>query len=77
MSKCIGCGIKLQNTEKYKDGYVEDLSHELCERCFTINHKGKTETKCQKIIVKEKVESKYQIKLNGEDTVYLLKGNEL
>lgn len=46
------------------------------QRCFTINHKGKTETKCQKIIVKEKVEAKYQIKLNGEDTVYLLKGND-
>ena len=40
MSKCIGCGIKLQNTSKYKDGYVEDLSHELCLRCFTIKNYG-------------------------------------
>ena len=46
------------------------------QRCFTINHKGKSETKCQNIIIMEKIESKYTIKLNGEEKVYILKGHE-
>ena len=46
------------------------------QRCFTINHKEKKETKCQKIIVKEKIESKYIIKLNGEDKIFVLKDHE-
>ncbi len=40
MSKCIGCGIELQNTDKYKDGYVEDLNFNLCFRCFNIKNYG-------------------------------------
>ena len=40
MSKCIGCGIELQNENKYADGYVEDMSYVLCERCFTIKNYG-------------------------------------
>jgi ribosome biogenesis GTPase A len=34
MSKCIGCGITLQNTNKDLPGYVNDLSYNYCERCF-------------------------------------------
>ena len=40
MSKCIGCGVELQNENKYGDGYVEDLSYVLCERCFAIKNYG-------------------------------------
>lgn len=40
MSKCIGCGAELQNTNQYKDGYVTDLEHVVCERCFTIKNYG-------------------------------------
>lgn len=40
MSKCIGCGIELQDKDKYKDGYVEDKSFNLCLRCFTIKNYG-------------------------------------
>lgn len=40
MSKCVGCGATLQNTSKFKDGYVEDLSYVLCERCFIIKNYG-------------------------------------
>lgn len=40
MSKCIGCGVELQNTSKFKDGYVNDLSFVLCERCFVIKNYG-------------------------------------
>ncbi len=34
MSKCIGCGITLQNTSVNNPGYVQDLSFKYCERCF-------------------------------------------
>lgn len=40
MSKCVGCGAELQNTNQYKDGYVTDLDHVVCERCFTIKNYG-------------------------------------
>lgn len=40
MSKCVGCGVELQNTDQYKDGYVTDLDHVVCERCFTIKNYG-------------------------------------
>ena len=40
MSKCVGCGAELQNINQYKDGYVTDLSHVVCERCFTIKNYG-------------------------------------
>ena len=40
MSKCIGCGVELQNVNPYKDGYVEDMDYVLCERCFIIKNYG-------------------------------------
>lgn len=40
MSKCVGCGVELQNTSKFRDGYVEDLSYVMCERCFIIKNYG-------------------------------------
>ena len=40
MTKCIGCGIKLQNTNKNKLGYVEDLSKNICTRCFRLTNYG-------------------------------------
>ena len=39
-SKCIGCGIKLQDIDKNKDGYVSNNDHRLCERCFKIKNYG-------------------------------------
>lgn len=41
MSKCIGCGISLQNTNPNLDGYVNDINNSLCERCFKIKNYGK------------------------------------
>ena len=38
MIKCMGCGALLQNTEPSKEGYVKDLTKQLCERCFKIRH---------------------------------------
>ena len=38
MSKCQGCGVNLQNTNRENLGYVNDLSKSLCERCFRIRN---------------------------------------
>ena len=38
MSKCIGCGVELQSTNKEKLGYVNSLDNNLCERCFKIRN---------------------------------------
>ena len=46
------------------------------QRCFTLKHGKKEETKCQKIIVKEKIEASYVIKLVGDSEVSILKGKE-
>lgn len=35
---CLGCGIVLQNEDRNKDGFVQDLNDDLCERCFRIEH---------------------------------------
>ena len=38
MSKCIGCGVELQNSNSDDLGYTKDLSFNLCERCFRIRN---------------------------------------
>ena len=49
MSKCIGCGITLQNTDKDLPGFANDLSFKYCERCFrNINY---SETKDSKLSI--------------------------
>ena len=40
MSKCLGCGISMQNQDKNALGYVENLENSICERCFKIKHYG-------------------------------------
>lgn len=38
MNRCIGCGIKLQNSNKDNLGYTKDLKNKYCERCFKTIH---------------------------------------
>lgn len=38
MSKCIGCGSILQNSNKNDIGYTPNLNGNLCERCFRIRN---------------------------------------
>ncbi len=38
MTKCRGCGIKLQNIDAAKPGYVKSLDMELCMRCFKLKN---------------------------------------
>ena len=40
MSKCIGCGANLQDTNPNEDGYVTNINNDLCERCFKIKYYG-------------------------------------
>lgn len=38
--KCLGCGVLLQNTNIKKEGYVDNLEKEICERCFKLKNYG-------------------------------------
>lgn len=38
--KCQGCGITLQIDNKDKEGYVDDLNKDICERCFKLKNYG-------------------------------------
>jgi len=35
---CIGCGIKMQTDNPNKDGYIDSIDKDLCERCFKIKY---------------------------------------
>lgn len=35
---CQGCGIKLQTDNPNKEGYIDSLEKDLCERCFKIKY---------------------------------------
>ena len=38
--KCMGCGVTLQNVDKQKDGYVDNIDKDICERCFKLKYYG-------------------------------------
>lgn len=38
MSKCIGCGVTLQDKDSNILGYTKDITNDLCERCFRIRN---------------------------------------
>lgn len=38
--KCIGCGINLQIIDRNKEGYVDNINKEICERCFRLKNYG-------------------------------------
>ena len=38
--KCIGCGIILQTVDRQKEGYVDDIEKNICERCFKLKYYG-------------------------------------
>ena len=41
---CKGCGVLLQNTNMLEDGYTNDLSMDLCRRCFRVKNYGEYQT---------------------------------
>ena len=38
--ECVGCGSILQNNDINKLGYIEDISKDLCTRCFKLKYYG-------------------------------------
>lgn len=40
MSKCIGCGILLQDKDIHAVGYTSNLENKICERCFKLKYYG-------------------------------------
>lgn len=40
---CKGCGVRLQDNNVLLPGYTNDLSKELCKRCFRLKHYGEYE----------------------------------
>lgn len=37
---CIGCGVKLQDSNMLYDGYTPDLTNDICSRCFKLRNYG-------------------------------------
>lgn len=70
MSKCIGCGIELQSVDSNKDGYVNSIDFNLCERCFMIKNYSHN-----KIVNKTNVDYMSIINnIRDEDTVVYVSG---
>lgn len=38
MTKCLGCGARMQDKNPHKEGYVKDINSLLCKRCFEIRN---------------------------------------
>ncbi len=37
---CIGCGVKLQDSNMLYEGYTPDLANDICSRCFKLRNYG-------------------------------------
>lgn len=37
---CQGCGVLLQNENLQREGYTNDLKHDICQRCFRMKNYG-------------------------------------
>ena len=40
---CLGCGVRLQDNNILLEGYTNDISKDLCKRCFRLKHYGEYE----------------------------------
>ncbi len=79
MTKCIGCGAKLQDKFPDKEGYTKDLNNKFCMRCFNITHYNqylKVEDKDYSKIV-EKIDAKGDLVLLVTDFLNLYNLDEL
>ena len=38
IKKCLGCGVKLQDTNENEIGYVKDIKMDYCMRCFKLKN---------------------------------------
>lgn len=37
---CLGCGVKLQDSNMLNEGYTPDISNDICSRCFKLRNYG-------------------------------------
>jgi 30S ribosome assembly GTPase len=59
---CQGCGALLQTTDPTGIGYVVDLSHEVCRRCFRLTHYGDASViRKDEVVLKELLTSLKQV----------------
>lgn len=40
IKKCSGCGVILQTVDKNKEGYIDNIEKDICERCFRLTNYG-------------------------------------
>ena len=40
IKKCQGCGVMLQSEDIKKEGYVDIIEKDICERCFKLTNYG-------------------------------------
>ena len=69
MKKCKGCGVQLQSVNKDKEGYVNDLSFDYCQRCFRLTHYGDTAKVKHNLKDNEEIIEGYK---NIKDALYVL-----
>lgn len=55
MKKCKGCGVILQSGNELLPGYVPNLNHDYCERCFRLSHYGDTKYLKTNLVTNEKI----------------------
>lgn len=68
MSKCLGCGVLLQNDDEKKIGFTKNINNELCERCFRIRNYND-----YKLVVKDNSDYINILKnINSKDLVILV-----
>lgn len=52
--KCLGCGIVLQTIDNQKEGYIDNIEKNICERCFKLKNYGEyKEVTLDNVIYKE------------------------
>ena len=69
MKKCKGCGVKLQNDDPKKTGYVTSIEQDYCQRCFRLTHYGDTKSLDFETINNDET---YKIYDNYKKEIYIL-----
>ena len=66
IKKCQGCGVILQSEDIKKEGYVDIIDKDVCERCFKLTNYGEY----KEVTLTNSEHCKYGAKLIGADASY-------